>query len=291
MLCADEVGLAGLLVRRDHEPLQAGRVDGPADRHHEAQAERRHERPEARLHGLIGGERHADRGGDDQHPGGRDPGVHVDVGGAGDQAGRRRQELGDRQPGAGRDDDEPAGREDRQVRRGRRPQLQPALRADPQEAGAEIDEADADRRDRQHQDHQRAQPAPERQLKDVEADVVAEHRIGLAEGRRVPVDEPRLPLGGRDRRHQHRPGRGSERHHRPQAGRVDDDRARSFRRDHDDLAPGQDAEREAEVQQEQPEGDRERRQPQRRLRGQAARVDALVADLPEPQPVGVELHP
>ena len=104
----DERRFTRLLVRRDHEPLQAGRVDGAADRDEQAQAERRHERPEPRLHHLIGGERDAERGGDDQHPGGRHPRMDVDVGGAGDQARRRRQQLGDRQPRAGGDDDEPA---------------------------------------------------------------------------------------------------------------------------------------------------------------------------------------
>ena len=256
----------------------------------DAQPEGGHERPDALLRHLIAGEQHAERRHHDQHPGGRHAGVDVDVGRAGDQPGRRGQHLGDGQPRPGRDDRQPARREDGRVRRRGRPQLDAAVRAQAQEAGAEVDQPGTDGGEREEEDRQRVQPAPERQLEHVEADVVAQHRIGLAERRGVPVDEPRLPLRRGNRRHQHRAGRRGQRHDRAQAGRIDDDGARPLRRHHDDLAPRQHAERQPQVERQDAEGDDERGQPQRRLRGQAARVDPLIADLAEPQPVGVELH-
>ncbi len=286
----DERRFARLLVRRHDEALQAGRVDGPADRHQHAQPEGGHQRPDPGLRHLIGGEQHAERRHHDQHPGGRHVGVDVDVGRAGDQAGRRGQHLGNGQPRPGGDDRQPARGEDGRVRRRGRPQLDAAAGAQAQEAGAEVDQADADGGEREEQDRQRVQGAPERQLEHVEADVVAQHRIGLAERRGVPVDEPRLPLRRGNRRHQQGAGRRDQRHDRAQPGRIDDDGARSLRRDHDDLATRQHAERQPQVERQDAEGDGEHGQPQRRLRGQAARVDPLVADLGEPQPVGVELH-
>ncbi len=176
------------------------------------------------------------------------------------------------------------------MRRRGRTQLYAALRAQSKEAGADIDQPGADGREGQHDDRQRVQPPPERQREHVEADVVAEHRIDLAERHRVPVDEPRLPLGGRDRRHQDGAGGGSHRDDRPQPGRIHDDDARALRRDHDDLAPRQHAKRQPQVERQQAEADGKSRHPQGRLRRQALGVDALIADLREPQPVGIELH-
>ena len=281
---------ARLLVRRHDEALQGGGIDGAADRHEEAQAEGRHERPQPHLRHLIRGQADADHGRRHQRVGGGHASVDVDVGGAGDQARRHRQHLGNRQPRAGSDRHQPAGRQRGQVRRRRRTQLQAALHAHAQEPGAEVDQADADGRQSEQQPDQRMEAAPERQPEQIEADVVAEHRIGLAERHRVPEHEPRLPPRRSDRGDQHR-GAGRDQHgDRPQPGRVDHDDTRTFRRHHHDLPPREDAKGQPQVQGQDAEGQHRRRHPDRRLRSEAAGIHRLEAHLAEPQPVRVEVH-
>ena len=133
--------------------------------------------------------------------------------------------------------------------------------------------------------HQFEQWQPEQ----VERDIAAEHRIGLAERSGVDGVEPRRPGRGRKEADEHRGDEGGGVDNRAQAAGVDRDDSRTFRRRDGELAPPEQPERQPEVQPEDGEHDRADRYAGRRLRRERLEEDLLVAELLEPEPVGVEL--
>ena len=83
---------------------------------------------------------------------------------------------------------------------------------------------------------------------------------------------------------------GAERRRASLSRRVDGDDLRPLRRRDDELAPPERRQRQPQVQPEDDEHDRADRQPVVACAVSDLQEDLLVADLPEPEPVGVELR-
>jgi hypothetical protein len=160
--------------------------------------------------------------------------VHVHVGGAGNDAGRRGQELRDLEPRAERQEDEQRRAEQREMTHGPRRRVHAAhgMQAHfaAEHVGAGGGRGGENQGEEQHPVHQ----FEHRQREDVEADVTPEDRIDAPERRGIQVIEPRLPPGTGEepdeQRHQARAGEGQ----RPDRRRVDEHRLRTDRRRHDE---------------------------------------------------------
>ena len=164
-----------------------------------------------------------------------------------------------------------------------------AQRIEREVAGGDVRAGDAD----DGEDHGRQGDAvhelEQRQPEQVERDVAAEHRVGLAERRGVDRVEPRRPGRGRVEADEDGGDEGGGVDDRAQAAGVDGDDPRTFWRRDGELAPPEQPERQPQVQPEDDEDDRADRDAGRRLRRERLEEDLLVAELLEPEPVGVEL--
>ncbi len=166
---------------------------------------------------------------------------------------------------------------------------QPARRTDAHPPRRGVDDRRADERGDQRQEHQRPRDLQDRQREQIERDVVAEDRIRLIERRRVTVEQPLLPVRAGVGAQREAAERGDDEHERSQLAGLDDEHARAFGRGHDDLAARHGAEGDQEVGENQAGREDEDDGGEAGLRRDRAREDVLIAQLAEPEPVGVEL--
>ena len=279
--------LAYLLVRGDDEALQRAGVELAAERDH---AVERHGRDRRRL---SPGERVDDgQAGADQpcaHLGQRErqPGVDVGVAGTADDPGGRQQHARPIQPGAKREQHEQQGHQQTQVAAGPFAQAHPERR-DRHLPAEQVHRAGAGQRQADQRHRQRPRLFDDRQREDVEADVVAEHRIGDAEGLALLPAQHLLPGRGRVER-------GDDRRAGGEHGAEHFDLAACGHRHRQPLGRGH----LLRVQRQGPGGDLDvrhqpgQRQQQRdaaehRAQRQHGAEDLLVPDLAEPPPVGGE---
>ena len=285
----DERRLPHLLVRRDDEALNDGGIGAAADRHDEVERGRRRNRPEpSAAEGLQDGQRGAEQRGPGQDPQRGNAGVDVGVGRPGHHAGGGRQELRDLQPGAEGQHEQRRGGEQSQVPR-RAPRHEHAARRVEPDLFREHVRRD---RHRRHQEDDEVQDPldhlQQRQREHVEADVVSEDRVGLAERRRVQEVQPRFPLAAGIVRDEQRDDADGPQRQRTDARRVHHDRLRAVLRVDDERPGAQGAQGEHEVPGQQREDHDAGDGADQGLRAQRSQEDRLVAELLEPQPVGVE---
>ena len=184
------------LVRLDGELLQHRRPR-PADQ--DAGQDQQHDRDRRQLqvaHERADEERHRAEARDEhQDQLGRQHRVQVGVGGAVEQgvAGGE-QQLVALEEVVDREDDDEHARGDRQLH-ARRHREVVALGAEPDAAEDVVGDQRADAGDRDRDEQPGDQPADERQRERVEADVLAELGVGLAERHRVQHQLHRLPVG------------------------------------------------------------------------------------------------
>ncbi len=183
------------LVRLDAEALDEGRIQAADEEtQDEPCAAGQREQPERAREDVAEHEQRGDERDAGQDDVGRHLGVEVGVGRRLERAvdaARRVREVRDVELVAGGDRDEQQRTQDREVgaHRRREPQL-PLHRArgiDPQREQDDDDE---------RRDGPSLHEAQERQVEDVEADVAAEVRIGLAEVGAVEPEQHRLPDAG-----------------------------------------------------------------------------------------------
>ena len=284
----DEGGLPCLLVWRHDKPLQDRAVALAANGDDEIQRHGRRNRPIARRERLEHGKRganHAD-GRKEQRCG--HPAVDVRVSGSIDHSRRLNEPLRLAQPGAERQEQQEYRREQREMtpRSGRHPRHGPEARC--QAAGHEIERGGTEGREQHQPLRQAADKLEKRQREHVERHVAPENGIGLPERHGVAPCEPCLPLR-----------RGEQRDDAPEnGGDSRGDHAQLLpagQRHFDPLPRGEDGplvtnrgERHPEIGR-QPGGRyHERNHEQGGLGAQHGEEDLLVADLAEPEPIGID---
>ena len=278
-----------LLVRRDDEALDDARIDAAANRHDDVEGEGPDDGQEACGDGLIDGESRADERRDGQQTIGRHARMDVDVRRAEDDARLLREQMRNPEPGAEGQHHEEGGREQRQVPLGGAAGDHASKGVEREVSCGDVGSGDAGEREDDGRQRDPVDELEHRQLEHVERDVAAEHRIGPAERHRVNRIQPGGPRRGRVETDQNR---GDERggiDDRAQASGVDGDDARAVGRRDRELAPPEQAKREPQVEPEDDEYDGADHHAGRRLRGERLEEDLLVAELPVPEPVSVEL--
>ena len=287
-----------LFVRGDDELLDEGAVHEAADvqEHHQDDGDGHGPAPRAEAlphgqHGADGEQDHLDAE-DGQH------GVRVGVGRAEDHrrrvaAGGRDERAGHVEPRAPGHQREGHGDEPDQMRaRARREahgrkERDAEARRDRHRAREHVDAAGAGQCEQREREGQLADRLEDRQPEDVEAHVVMEQRVLRAERYRAEEHRPAHPVGrGRHGEHRRDDDRADRRETR-QAGAFDghglavgagaEDQARGG---HPDLGETQVPVQKGEAAQEHAEKDKA-------LRVEGAQEHARVADLDEPEPVGV----
>ena len=281
--------LAGQLLGLDPEALEHRRDDAAHDQRHPGQqhdADRGDEQPAPpRPHEEHRG---ADEGDEEQQLEGRELGLHVGVGGAGDDPAGREQQLVLVEPVAPGLEGDDEAEQHAQVGLGLGGDaVGLGLGADPPEDVV----AGRDQQGGQHQGgEQPAEHRPhERQLEHVEADVAVEQGVALAEGDPVAPEQEGLPQAGRLQPDDQPEEGGDAQAQRPEVRGEDGPGPLHLRAgDHGEpVARGQPLDH-PEVDPDDDRGPQPGQQPDEELGPQHAPEQARLVDLPEPEEVGVE---
>jgi len=283
--------LAHLLVRVDVETLEQRRVPLPGDGHGEVGPDGGRHRPEPGAEGVEHGEAGAEDGHDHDHQRCGHAGVHVGVARAvEDRARGVDQVLRALQPGPPGQEQEQDGAEQRQVAPRAGGEGERAGEAARDAAGQQVHAAGRQAGD----DDERLQQAPQelldRQREDVEADLVPEEGVRLAEGHAVAPREPRLPLAGREQGDEDREERGGAERQPVELPATGDGQLDPLARREHRAHVAQAADGLPQVQPQPAHREHEGRDEEGDPRAQDRDEHLLVADLVEPEPVGVQMQ-